>query len=349
MTGQPPPGQRDLLVDALRGLSAIAVALFHFNELPASAAPTDVVELWRAIWKHGHLGVPVFFVISGYCIGQTWLKTTDTKKFLRRRFLRIFPPYWASLGLLLGLALVVKITTGVNDIAPLPRNVASVLATVSLLTDPVTAIGTMNWIYWSLSYEVAFYLLMAVALGASSAQKLRILLPLHIVICVIATSVTIITPAPWFFVRLWPLFGLGIAVCLWKTHRPASLWMFAAAAAHALGGVLRDDLVKYIAVAWLATAILWLGPKINGRLARALAWAGESSYSLYLIHVPVGCFVVLRFVPMPADHTVRFFAGQAIVLVSCLGLARLFFLAFERPFMGPPFAVISLPRTAHEI
>ena len=323
-----------MLVDAMRGLSAIAVALFHFNELPASAEPTDVVELWRAIWKHGHLGVPVFFVISGYCIGQTWLRTSDAKKFLRRRILRIFPPYWASLALLLVLALATKVLTGVNDIAPIPRGITSVVATVTLLTEPVTGFQTMNWVYWSLSYEIAFYVIMTLALVSWPSRRLHALLPLHIVICVTSALVNIATPSPWFFIRLWPLFGLGIAVCLWETHRTASLWTFAACAAHAIGFLLRGEQVNYFVVAWLATAVLWLDPEIGGKSARVLAWAGRSSYSLYLIHVPVGCFVAMRFVPMPADRTFLFFAGQSIVLVVCLLVARLFFRCFERPFMG---------------
>src|SRR5439155_17508769 len=51
-----------------------------------------------------YLGVPLFFVISGYCISATVDSTRRKRQgpgqYFVRRFRRIFPPYWLFLGIL---------------------------------------------------------------------------------------------------------------------------------------------------------------------------------------------------------------------------------------------------------
>ena len=52
------PKERIAVVDALRGLAALAVVFFHFG--------------LRVDWTNwGHMGVPVFFVLSGYVIAMS--------------------------------------------------------------------------------------------------------------------------------------------------------------------------------------------------------------------------------------------------------------------------------------
>ena len=66
---------------------------------------------WWAVWivHHLNLGVPMFFVISGYCIAASAEATIDRGEsagsFLAPRVWRIYPPYWfALLGFLLMVA-----------------------------------------------------------------------------------------------------------------------------------------------------------------------------------------------------------------------------------------------------
>ena len=53
-------------LDVARGLSAAAVAIFHFNE------PIEFENnFYQVVAKYGWLGVISFFVISGFCVRQT--------------------------------------------------------------------------------------------------------------------------------------------------------------------------------------------------------------------------------------------------------------------------------------
>lgn len=56
-------------IDFLRFFAAFIVCIFHFNE------SLDQADNWyRNLAKLGWIGVPIFFVISGYCIEMTTQK-----------------------------------------------------------------------------------------------------------------------------------------------------------------------------------------------------------------------------------------------------------------------------------
>src|SRR5579871_1551493 len=77
-------------LDLWRGVACLMVVVFHSSfYLP----PNAIIErLW--------MGVPMFFVISGYCISATADKERRSARGVRsyfwRRFRRIFPPYWIA-------------------------------------------------------------------------------------------------------------------------------------------------------------------------------------------------------------------------------------------------------------
>lgn len=79
-----------MFVDALRGVAALAVALFHFSGQLSS-------PLALAFKSYGWLGVDVFFVLSGFVISLSLqgkgYALKDFPAFLLRRLVRLEPPY----------------------------------------------------------------------------------------------------------------------------------------------------------------------------------------------------------------------------------------------------------------
>lgn len=93
---RPAPPFLTVSLDIARGLAALMVFCFHISNLITAASPT----LGR-LASYGYMGVPIFFVISGYCMAasakQVLRKNRSAGSFLRKRFLRIYPPFWASI------------------------------------------------------------------------------------------------------------------------------------------------------------------------------------------------------------------------------------------------------------
>jgi len=74
-------------IQILRAAAVIMVLLFHLR-----------IEGFSS----GFLGVDVFFVISGYCIMAKLYarrKRGGVIEFAKRRFWRIYPPYWTAIAL----------------------------------------------------------------------------------------------------------------------------------------------------------------------------------------------------------------------------------------------------------
>jgi peptidoglycan/LPS O-acetylase OafA/YrhL len=96
-----------------------------------------------------------------------------------------------------------------------------------------------------------------------------------------------------------------------------------------------DD-THYVAVAWtLCLLFPLLGslpfPARLGWLARV----GIFSYSVYLIHVPVGIYGFMRLLPDKFTSNLAFIGGQLLLLAAILPAAWLFHRLAERPFLPP--------------
>lgn len=328
------PNTRYGAIDSLRGTAALSVFLFHLNEC-ALPFPSALLEGWRSVWRHGHLGVPLFFVISGFCIGRSWLQSGSANGFLIRRFRRIFPPYWASLALIGAAALLFKLFRGVNDFAPLPMSPDALALTLILATKPVTEVPVANWVYWSLSFEVAFYLVLTATLFARRFWGVWPLVILHGSLSLTATLPAANLTGPLFFVELWPLFGTGVAAAIHREHKAAALIMAGFSAIHFAVCAFDGRLIAY----WLTTsagALICLRaadvPE-PGRIA-PLGYAGKISYSIYLIHVPIGVGLIQRALPSMGESGAVEIGRQLLVVGLTLVAAEIFYRKAERPFLN---------------
>ena len=89
--------------DGVRGLAALWVVLFHASEgghiEHLKSALPDFITV--AVFDWGHLGVAVFFVLSGFVMAHTVRKYDFTPafgtRFMLRRLARLTPPYYASI------------------------------------------------------------------------------------------------------------------------------------------------------------------------------------------------------------------------------------------------------------
>jgi peptidoglycan/LPS O-acetylase OafA/YrhL len=303
------PQSRIDCIDILRGLAALAVALFHFNEpFPPLADAYHRALRW--------LGVPVFFVVSGYCVASARSKSAFLV-FIQRRLVRIFPPYWASLGFVAAVIALRLATHGVNDITPLPKDFSSVVHTAFALVSPVTATPGMNWVYWSLTYELAFYL----GLGALGGRAARLGLPLF------SAAAAFI---PGFPCSHWGLFGLGVAM-FQAAHGARSRAALLAALCTA-GNFLQLGPIQ-ASIGLLTAFLIGFPPAfLSHRALRPLRASGIFSYSLYLVHVPVGCYLVPYYLTGSLSRELGpSLLQDAVALVCSLGVALGFYWLFERP------------------
>jgi exopolysaccharide production protein ExoZ len=289
------PASRLWTIDVARGMASSWVLLFHSLAGIPSDTLYPVLGVVQQFSKYGWLGVHMFFAISGWCIAQRlaagWRRKEPAQVFLRERALRIYPTYWAALGLALALRLaaVPFNTTHVAD--NLPSGPQGWIADLFLLNPYLKTPATLV-VSWSLVYELGFYLLAAGALTLRRRVSAATLVLLGMLLSLWPLT-------GWQFrltyvISLWPDFFVGGLVWWAARSRAPMLKYFAA------GGLA---VLTLLTLAWpggyggqgrlaaIGTAtILWVLSRQDHRVAanpflRKLAWVGGFSYSLYLIHL----------------------------------------------------------------
>lgn len=273
-------------LDAWRGAAALAVVLFHCS----NTIVTRESATGRALLA-GWAGVFLFFPISGYCILGAVDGHADRTvgQFLVRRWRRIVPPYWASVVLALAIALAALPFNGgsAGDLL-LPAHAWIAIAT---LTQGFTShSGAINPVYWSLGYEEQFYLVMALLLCAPARMRSVTLTALTVGAAVYAAP-----HQPWMvrglFLDYWMCFSAGCAAYVWL-HRPTERRYAGATLCVAMAwAAAYGNLAVGLSVA-TAVALIALAPFDECLAAalpvRMLSGIGVFSYSLYLVHVPIG-------------------------------------------------------------
>ena len=133
----------------------------------ASSPSSTLLSPIRAVLGRLDIGVPVFFVISGFLLYRPFVDThlggerrPALRTYVRHRFLRIYPAYWAAL---VGALLIIRQPHGVGELF-------SWFTLIHLYWPGHLPIGLQQ--SWSLAVEVSFYaLLPAWAWLAASAAR----------------------------------------------------------------------------------------------------------------------------------------------------------------------------------
>jgi len=169
---------KEHVIDAMRGFAALLVAYFHcrqvawvgmqsFHQSVGHALNFSSIAAYLTFpiaW--GSAGVPIFFVISGYCIhrgaalrlAQNPGYQLDTVNFWARRFARIYPVLLAALLLTFALDWISFQLPPVNHKL---REIGLQAFLVNLFSLQGVAGKTYgsNGALWTLSLEVQFYVI----------------------------------------------------------------------------------------------------------------------------------------------------------------------------------------------
>ena len=157
MENMPHKTDRYLFVDSLRCIAALAVVFYHLHRGAFEGVASSATDALSSIFKFGYLGVPMFFVISGFVIASTVKASNVTLpyagRFIVKRFVRLAPPYWLSIAIdLLFIFITVHLLHLSGQLPSLPK----VIAHLFYLQD-ILGYGNISSIFWPLCVEIQFY------------------------------------------------------------------------------------------------------------------------------------------------------------------------------------------------
>ena len=178
-------------LDALRGIAAILVVIFHCTMLHDAYTFT-----------YGAAGVELFFIISGFVIFMTLNHVRSAKDFVINRFARLYPIYWFCV-LLTFILMLFHNNMGNNTTATSPPYFQ--LAANMTMMQRYFGIQDLDGPYWSLAVELAFYAVMLLLYTYKAIKK-----TIHVLMAVMAVEFAVALATQNF-----PANGVltGISVC----------------------------------------------------------------------------------------------------------------------------------------
>lgn len=144
-------------IEALRAIAALSVVLHHCWSLSTQPRFTG----YQIVEGFGGWGVGLFFLLSGYLLGEWFWRppgTGHTRSFFLRRFFRIAPAYYVNVAILFLFFAVHAQVFSAQGVKQIAAN-----ATFTQYLFPTTASNlNVNGALWTLTIEMLLYLCMPV-------------------------------------------------------------------------------------------------------------------------------------------------------------------------------------------
>jgi peptidoglycan/LPS O-acetylase OafA/YrhL len=296
------------IVDYIRGFAALSVCVCHLQyNLPLSASE---------FLQNGNLGVPAFFVISGFIIPYSMNKSKYRIKhiwrFLLKRLVRLQPTLWAALIITFALSRLATSLKGEVSIFPME----SLLLNMAYIGYPAE-----NPVIWSLIVEVKYYLLISLLFPILFSRNKWIMISGFGALMLACLGVS----NQCADLRFTPYFLLGFTACYLAIGRVGNLEAFVLVLL-TVGVSVKDLSLPQGATGLLTFLLIVLNPKVTFAPGMLL---GEISYSLYLLHYPLGVkFINFLSTKLGGSWCWALFGfGVGICIASAILLSRL----IERP------------------
>jgi peptidoglycan/LPS O-acetylase OafA/YrhL len=140
--------QYNIAIEQYRGLCALLVMLAHGTVHTSILINNFAWPAYANYFGAGYLSVMIFFCISGYVIAITNNNHFDTKQYIKKRLIRLYPVYLVSIILCIVVADHINIYTLLGNIFFLQNNYFKFNIPIFI-----------NFSTWSLNFEVLYYIL----------------------------------------------------------------------------------------------------------------------------------------------------------------------------------------------
>ena len=357
-------------LDGVRGL-AILVVLVHNAAWIAESGEHLLFKLVVALASTGWIGVQLFFVLSGFLITGILLDSKGKREFFRsfyiRRALRILPPYFFVVGLMVVLAATISWS---------PEWSRAVLAHqwsywfyVSNWIQPFN-LGIPGFSHlWSLAVEEQFYLLWPLVAWLLPRHRFRTAcVGLVVVTPLIRLGLRLVglpeATAYMFTVARWDALAAGALVAVlvressgraWLERWRGTIGLTAGACTLLLAGWLHGFHSDAVAVQVVGQSLVLCGSasliaaavaddsrapiRLQAQLSRPwLRMLGKYSYAMYLFHFPISQLLAALFgEQVRGADTLWRLPRLGVYVVMVFGLTLLAAMAswrlIEKPFL----------------
>lgn len=256
----------------LRGIAVIMVCLCHFG---GALQQPNIQDVYGFFHEYGKYGVQMFFVISGFVIPLSLYKgkyrLTDYGRFLYKRLLRLQLPYLAGLAITL---LVMYVSYRYKH-QLFPENLISIILSCFYAHAPAN-----NPVFWTLTVEVQYYFF--IGLLFPLLARIKDVAVIFLLLLSVLSQIENLQVVA--LVQYLPFFFVGTIVYLLYTSQGNLIINILMLASLFVIVYWASNIPAFTISLFTAGVILFY----KSSLPKFLHLPGKVSYSVYLIHFPLG-------------------------------------------------------------
>ncbi|MBW6426187.1 acyltransferase [Rhizobium sp. XQZ8] len=345
-----------------RGIAVALVVLYHYlSRVPHEAFGSSSPPLLQL--QIGKVGVLIFFIISGYLITNSLVKTSDVAAFYAKRVARIWPLFIvAAITVFIFIQfLQPPVVLGQHDFFEKQPTFFDLIGNLFFLED----LG-FTWVdgaYWSIVVELKFYLMIGLFAVAFKERFIPAFCSVAVVVASADLAILLIDRAPGvpldfdssahlrvlskalhglLISQYLPFFAIGVALA-GKVQDGVLNALIALAVAFSVIAINSDAFVFEQNVQFLAIlALVLFADKLLCRNA-IIVWVGNYSYSIYLFHQVIGLAIMGLLTPIIG---INFAIAVALVIVVSIAwiASNVFEMRYRHRVAGLLYRAFSLLR-----
>ena len=323
-------------LDALRGLAAFAVVLYHYTTRYDLKVGHLDAPLFEVPW--GHYGVELFFLLSGFVIFMTLERTKRSSDFVISRVSRLYPGYWVGMACTLLAVAVLGVPHSGYDVGA-----TDVALNTTMLQRYVPGTPNVDGAYWTLSVELTFYALVLGLFATGLLRRIRLaivaLLGIELALHFATSGGDASAPLALrgarqvFLSHYGPYFAAGILFYKLRNERETGMHFvdrglivlcLVAVAIMRPGEELVASLVCFVIFSLLTSGFL------RPLASRPLLFLGGISYSLYVVHQVIGFLVIRNATDLGMSTNAAIVLAIGVSLALATAITRLVELPAQR-------------------
>lgn len=325
------------LIDALKAVAALLVLMNHFSSYgPLAEAARDYFpSVFNWFFEYGRMAVQVFLVIAGFLAarglsanGQAL--SASPLPLLWKRYLRLAVPYLAAIGLAI-IAAAIADQWMEDDAIPARATFLQWLAHATLLHG-LLGFDALSAGVWYIAIDFQLFALMAILLWSG---RVRIVAPALVLTVATASLFWFNRDASWdnWAIYFFGSYGLGAAAWWASDRRQMSAWLGVMLTV-AIAALVIDFRLR-IALALGVALLLGFGRR-SGLLEqwpnfRPLAFLGQISYSVFLVHFPILLLANTLYAQTDYDSSLSTLVCLGLSVAASLAAATFFYRWIESP------------------
>ena len=337
-------------IHVLRGLAPLLVVWSHLAGwwfFVNSSSPLIwtwyqqlIVDPLRLCYGGGHLGVVLFFCISGYIISH--VATHERRiEFVVKRIFRLAPVLFVAVALMALLAELSQLLGLPKMLGNEAVHLRDYIVTAFLLNYIIDRKPlTLGGVTWSLGSEVIFYALVTALIPLMRGR------PIMATWMMTAAATALVLPWPssdalayaCYFSIYLPLFIIGRIFYLEHTKQLDSHTALTMVGANAgllcllysfrWPGKLTEAPTEPAVTYFMAIILFYIVMRTPIRtMPRSVRFFADISYSLYLVHLPAGSFAMAAVSALGAPRPIILIAGLCAAVGAATAISRF----VERP------------------